>query len=368
LADGLSARETRVFNPRPRRHHRPRYSLAEVRIGAGVVALLGLIAGWVAWRGAHPDPDLFGEPKGAGAAAARVVERGALPPALAAFGWRERGLARFGPDRLYEKIDGRADYFLSRGCRSLSFVTLEREASAATAVDLELYDMGSAQNALGALAGEKPPEVRASSAAGTQWYAVRNALFLSRGSHYARAIGSDESAEVQAQLAALRSALEARLPAGERPWSHALFADALGVAPDRIEYHRENAFSFGFARNVHAALLDDGESEAFVAPSADAGAAQALAERFERGFLEYGTAVPRGGATWVKDRYLGSFARAQSEGAMVLGIRGAPRIEAAEAALARLRVAVTVLPAEVVVRAARLDDGQAAPAREPAYE
>jgi hypothetical protein len=59
---GLDARERRVLNPRPYRVFRKSYSVAEAKWGAVVLVLLAGLASWVAWRGAHPDPWLYGDP------------------------------------------------------------------------------------------------------------------------------------------------------------------------------------------------------------------------------------------------------------------------------------------------------------------
>ena len=340
MTSALTAKEERILNPRPRRHHRPTYSLAEFRLGLALLLLLAGIASWIAWRGAHPDPTLFADPHTLLDPGVSTVPRGSLPQGLAAAGWGESGLARFDAQNLYVKIDGRADFFLARGFRELAFVTLRDAGTPGTTVDVEFYDLGSPANASGALAVEKPPELPAQSKDGATWYVARNALFLARGPYYVRAIGSDEGPAVLAQLEHLRGVFQAALPAGVRSWGHALFADRLGIAPGRVAFQQENAFSFGFAKDVYVATMDDGETELFVTTAADATAASVLARRFEKGFLEYGEPVPRADGTWVKDRYLGSFARAASVGAKVVGVRGAARIEAAEKALARLSEAV----------------------------
>jgi hypothetical protein len=382
---GLDASERRVLNPRPFGVFRKSYSVTEAKAGAVVLLGLVLLASWVAWRGAHPDPGLFADPaatsigavaitdvKGraapdgpsqAGASraepaesgapsggAAAGVDRGALPASLAATGWKERTPSRFDAENLYVKINGRADFFLSRGFRSLTFVTLEGPSG--TAVDVELYDLGSAENALGALAAERPPETKASSGGGTTWYVARNALFFARGESYARAIGSDESPAVLTQLEALRKALERGISAGEKPWTVALFADALGLPPDQLQYTAENAFSFGFAKNVTSATLDDGETELFVLPAGDAAKAKTLSTKFEEGFLSYGEKVAAAGASWVKDRYLSTFSRSVAAGTMVVGVRGAQDLAKGAEALSKLEKAVLALPPDVAKKAA----------------
>ena len=59
---GLDASERRVLNPRPFRVFRKSYSVTEAKAGAVVLLGLALLGGWVAWRGAHPDPGLFADP------------------------------------------------------------------------------------------------------------------------------------------------------------------------------------------------------------------------------------------------------------------------------------------------------------------
>lgn len=390
---GLDARERRVLNPRPYRVFRKTYSTGEAKAGAVVLLLLAGLGAWVAWRGAHPDPWLYGDPAlvptGSGidvvemkgrrspdgllpdtaarppaASAAPASGRGDLP-VLAAAGWTEGPVSRFDAESLYVKINGRADFFLVRGFRSLTFVTLSAPGGAL--VDVELYDLGSPENALGAFGAERPPETAATSAGGTSWYLARNALFLARGSSYVRAIGSDETAEVLAQLERVRAAFDAGLAAGEKPWTVSLFGDALDLPADRLLYTAENAFSFGFARNVTSATLDDGETELFVMPAGDEAKAGSLAAELERGFLGYGERVEVGGTAWVKDVYLGAFSRAIAAGTMVVGVKGAPDPARAAPFLAKLERAVRALPPEVARKAAEGPPG-AARAKGDAYE
>ncbi|MBK8481289.1 MAG: hypothetical protein IPL40_08955 [Proteobacteria bacterium] len=343
------------------RHYRPRYALAEVY--AGLLLLVGLmaVAIWVLWKGAHPDSELLavgaalleGEPArpvaGARAAApAAGASRGRLPQGLAAPGWREQRLAHYGVDNLYEKINGRADYFKSFGFRRLSWVALIADAPLVASVDLELYDLGSAANAIGAFAGERPAEASVRRIGPGLAYDAPNARFLTHGRYYLRALGSDASVAVGAALDHLAQRLRRALPGEPLPWAYALFVEALGLDLARLTYLRENAFSFGFAREVWTARLD-AEAELFVARRADAAQARAFAAQLTAGFASYGT--PRGqaeGVRWIADRYLNTLAGATSAGVWVLGVRGAADRAAALAALRRLRAALLALAQESI--------------------
>src|SRR5205085_1307324 len=160
-----------------------------------------------AWKGRHPDPALFADSaallKGATPATAPAADRGPLPPNLAGSGWREERIAQFDPDNLYVKIDGRADWFKGFGFRRLYGVLLVNAGDPATTIDVEMYDLGRAANALGAYGGERDPASKPQVAEGGLHHIARNALYMARGPYYLRVIGSDESAVVIAKLPAL---------------------------------------------------------------------------------------------------------------------------------------------------------------------
>ena len=216
--------------------------------------------------------------------------------------------------------------------KQLHFLSLEKDDDPAMVVDLELYDHGTVDNALGAYNGERggdtQPEV---SDSGLTHY-DRNALYMTLGRYYLRAVGSDESAPILAQLKRVRSRFAAELKGEPLPWSYALFIGKMGFKPGALSYFPENAFNFSFAKNVNVARLED-DTELFVIAS-DASSSVALARTYVDGFRGYGEDVEPG---WVQDQYIQTIATAQAQGAWVVGVRGAPNIAAAKAGLARLQ-------------------------------
>ncbi|MEZ5063393.1 MAG: DUF6599 family protein [bacterium] len=351
-------RDDQVFVKDGRRHHRPVYSRTEFRLGIGIVAILAGIASWIAWRGRNPDPELFqsgeallGAPDATSPGAAggggttASADRGPLPEDLAGEGWREGPVSTFGWDNLYVKIDGREDYYKTFGFRQLWFVSIAREDDPATTVDLELYDLGTKENALGAYAGERPEGIVAEPFPGGLGHLDRNALLCTRGPLYLRAIGSEESPEVRAQLERVRDAFgagaESAGPETDLPRPYALFTEGLGVAAGDVAYTAENAFSFGFAQEVYSTRLSD-DSEIFAVESGDAAAR--LAQQFRDGFREYGEAAGTAEAVeWTSDRYLHTLAGAKAVDGWTIGVKDAPDLEAAKAHLARLETAVKSL-------------------------
>ncbi|MET0410023.1 MAG: DUF6599 family protein [Polyangiaceae bacterium] len=334
--------------------------MAEVWWGLGTLGVLSGLVAWVAWRGAHPDPALFDvsaalKPGEAPAA----VNRGPLPEGLTIAGWREGKIGEFSADNLYVKINGRAGFFQSFGVQTLHALTLEGEgpAGAAPSIDIELYDMAEGKNALGIYSGERVPGVESTVTAGATHHFDRNAAFVARGAYYARLIGSDESEAVKSALQHLVQVLEEKLAAGEQPWAFQLFVDGLGYSAARVAYLKENAFSFGFARDVYTVQLSPADSnddmQGFVVAEDDEAKAAALAEEYRVGFESMGKSAGRtpAGVALAEDEVLKSYAAVTSSERWVVGVRGAPSKGEAHTVLERLLGGMRELPAEVKARA-----------------
>lgn len=357
--------------------------MTEVRIGLVILAGLGLLAGWVFWRGGNPDPELFSmsqalldkgsdfqpsdgtrgvseqsgqaDPAGqAGGASTRAAaDRGPVPTELAAAGWTERSIHQFDGSNLYEKIDGREGFYKSFGFQRLYFISLEQSSAAEGAgnedetlsVDIEMYDLGSVSNALGAYAGERQPDARAEMAGSAIGHLAQNALFLVQGKYYIRAIGSDESAPIKTELAHLRERFGQGLTGEALPWAYTLFVGQLGLDPGKVGYAPENAFSFDFASHVYTAEVDEEGTELFTVLTADPAAAASLAKQFTDGFLSIGkSAGKQDGVAWVEDQYLGTIAGTTVAGQLVVGIRSASAIVLAREKLAKLKESAAKLP------------------------
>jgi len=340
MASNASNKADRVFVQNGRRLYRRRFSAVEVRLGIVAIIVLAAIFGWVAWKGAHPDPNLFAlDTDLAQPAAAAAMDRGPVPAGLAAEGWSEGRLSQFDYDNLYVKINGREGYYKSFGFERLYFLSITKTDDPQTAVDIELYDLGTAANAIGAYSGERSPDVTPEASDAGMAHLERNALFMARGHFYLRAIGSAESPEVIALLKNLRDRFDTELPAEEVPWGFALFVGRMGIEPGAISFAPENAFSFGFARNVYSVRLDD-DAELFVTPAGSDAGARELAGRFKDGFRQYGSEE----GEFIKDKYLDTYATVATSGPWVVGIHRATDKSEAEEAVTGLADVVRDLP------------------------
>ncbi|MCA9672312.1 MAG: hypothetical protein KC503_42250 [Myxococcales bacterium] len=378
-------KEDRLFIRKPFRHYRPRYSLAEFRWGLVALALLGGIAAWVVWRGANPDPKLFaaaplelgkgggsgivvggggagtagiagaaGTASNSGSAAASA--RGVLPKDLAARGWREARIAQYDGKNLYVKINGRAGYFKNFGFKRLYYASLMHGKGSTTSIDIELYDLGKPTNALGAYSGELG-DAKPNAAAHGLWHRARNALYMTVGRYYLRAIGSAENATVTNKLERLRELFAANLEGAPLPWGYGFFVAEMNIALGKINYDAKNAFSFEFARDVYSATLPDDKTQVFIVALKSPDDALALAKKYVKGFASYGKkAGTHDGVTWVKDRFIGAYSSAFAMKRFIVGVRSAPTLASANAAMKRIRTALERIPESLGRRAQPADN------------
>jgi hypothetical protein len=283
-----------------------------------------------------------------------TVGRGPLPAGLAGTGWNEDKVLSYDEDNLYEKIDGRADYFRAFHFKRLHSVLLTSQRDSAVTVDVEMYDVSTAANALGAYSGERPPNAQVVVTDAGLHHFDRNALYLARGPYYIRVIGSDETPVVTEKLKQIAAKMLSDVGGEPLPWAYALYIGQLGLSADKITYSAKNAFSLAFADDVWAARPQGKQTdlELFVSARADAPAARKLVDQLRGAFLEIGKLAGKAaGAALVKDQFLGLYSGATAQDHIVIGVRGAPSVAAAGTEIERLRKAISGAPPELLRRA-----------------
>ncbi|HUK82947.1 MAG TPA: DUF6599 family protein [Verrucomicrobiae bacterium] len=351
-----------VFNTFRRKPLRPFYSLREFRIGIIIIVALGGLLLWVMRRGAHPDPTLFTVPQNLLTDKGKAVtlykrpvepwvEPGTVgaptssprldpfPDAVASADWRMAGPPQmFDESNLYVKIDGREGFYKSYGFKKLYFLSLASMEQDGLTIDIELFDLGKTENALGALAAEiSSPDAEVRTEKSGLSYATRNGAFLSQGRFYARIIGSDDNDLIRKKVTGLREALLAALPAEPLPWSYALFAGRLHLNPFKIQYDAENAFSFGFATQVYSATLPNSETELFISRRESDAEAIVLAAKFAEGFAAFGKKLAHPQSViLVQNEYTSAIDAVRTHGTYVIGVREAKSPQEATQWLDRL--------------------------------
>lgn len=320
-----------IFSHRgPAARSSPREKLV---IAAVVFGLLG-IATWVRDRGARPNPELFRPAEGsfAGTPAVRLAPHPGHPviagaagvadllgAGLCGPGWKRDGeVQSFGPDNLYEKIDGREGLYKSYNFRGLWAASYDSSNPPAARLDVEVFLQGSPLDAYGVLSTERQG-MSTSTRAAPDRTLTPNGLYFLAGAHYVRLVGSEASPRVEAALAAAAGKLAGLAPvatstlspaplpspagpadgAGASPllpsgmleapesWSPASNPLlSLGADPATLQYQAQDGLGQEYFKGIYLASLPAGPTRvtAFLFAAPDAAAAGSTFARY-RSFL-----------------------------------------------------------------------------------
>jgi hypothetical protein len=198
---------------------------------------------------------------------------------------------RFDKDTLSEKINGKAELYLSAGFRSLVTQRFALEASPDDWFELFLYDMGEARNAFAVFSLQRR-EGALYSAEDPLAYRTANALFVAHGPWYLEMVGSRPSVPMLASMETLARALVRENPRASDTDSLSelslfpsdnLDAKSLSLLP-------ANAFGFEALDQVFVARYSIGGKEvaAFLSRRKDPAEARDLASRYEAFLVENG--------------------------------------------------------------------------------
>ncbi|RME01714.1 MAG: hypothetical protein D6812_07575, partial [Deltaproteobacteria bacterium] len=226
--------------------------------------------------------------------------------------------------------------------RYLYTLSLVHTEDPGTTIDIELFDLGKIENALGAMVAEMPE-------AGTKLETTesglirltRNAAFFTQGPYYGRIIGADDREPTRRKIATIVRALLEDLPGEPMPWPYRRFLGAFDTTPGRIHYLKENAFSFAFLDRVYTAGLTGSDTEVFASRRSNEEEARILMERLAEALSSFGRRMeakdPKGRRILlVENEYLHTLDAITTEGPFLIGVRFAEARKGALALLERL--------------------------------
>jgi hypothetical protein len=245
-----------------------------------------LVAGWIfpfvlaglfLWKGTQYDPARYEPP---------VVEGGSMLPVPAAVGeWALGGTETLPADQMYERINGRASYYLQYGATALHY---GEWVAAGETWDMYLYEFSSAAGARGAFEGESPSTGR--EIAGAKGYALPGQVAAVAGKFYlqlsAYKAGADTAA-AEKLAAALSLSLGGSLEPVEEEDEGLTPAVLAGedAIPDSENYLPENAFGFSSLHDVRSVRVSlDGTETVWFRAAGDSDSLTAYATEL----AEYG--------------------------------------------------------------------------------
>lgn len=324
--------------------------------GYGILVLLGLITAWLLIQQSRFNPavivalrtpQLTGKPQAAAAQAQSALA--ALIPEVAGFA-PLAPVESYNRDTLSDKIDGKAELYLSSGFKDMACRMFSLEAGGQAHVDVYLYDMGSPQNAYAVFSGQRRPGSPSISLTANA-YATSNALFFTQGQYYMEIVADRASEALKSSLENYATALLAKLPAqGEtKTKSDAALFPAEGLTQDTVRLSAADAFGLEGFNNVYTGeySLKNGKATAFIAQRETPEAAQADAKRY----LEFLTTngykkiqTPGTPADLSAFSLEDSFEIVFVQGRVLAGVHDASSQEAAMALAAKLQTALKEKP------------------------
>lgn len=245
---------------------------------------------------------------------------------------------RFGPQTLFEIIDGEADLYLKAGFLALETRTFHLEGESEQWIDLLAYRMDSHRSAFAVFSVRRgletlPLEMTAFA------YRYGDGLFFVHGPFYVEMRSAQTSDTLSAAMTTLAEAFVDGHPLEETPIPELALLPPEQRVPRSATLYPAGAFGFdGFDALFTARYrLEGGEATAYFHPSASPEAAARLADDYQTFLLSYGGALeplaagpPGGWLMRVMDRYVLVF----TAGSFLGGVHEAPNPELA-AILAR---------------------------------
>ncbi|HUW17815.1 MAG TPA: DUF6599 family protein [Sedimentisphaerales bacterium] len=193
-------------------------------------------------------------------------------------------------ENLYEKINGKADFYVDAGFESLStqrFISRDNEN---LWMEVYVFDMGNIRNAFSVYSRQKRPGVEA--LPGMQFgYKTTNALYLVLSRYYIELVGSVESDTLLASMAEAGQKARTVLPVNDdaRIPELSLFPPE-NLVPDSAKLYLTDTFGFDGLTDTFAAqyIIGNETITAFFSKRPDTANARTVAEAYLNFLLESG--------------------------------------------------------------------------------
>jgi hypothetical protein len=246
----------------------------------------------------------------------------------------------FGPENLSDKINGRAELYLSAGFLSLNCQRFAKASDPNSWMEVFVYDMGTARRAFAVYSMQRRPDAENIEVAEFA-YRTENALFFAHGRYYVELIAAITTEDVAEAMRSFAHNFVGKTGAhGERIGELSLFPRER-LDEDNIRLLISDAFGFDRFDNVFMAnyVLEDTQLTAFLSVRGNSSEASELAAAYHAFLLTNGgvdvkSDMEISGANLVE--ILDTFELFFSHGKFLAGIHGAEDRGQAERLAVRL--------------------------------
>ncbi|MFO7708631.1 MAG: DUF6599 family protein [Desulfobacterales bacterium] len=252
-----------------------------------------------------------------------LKENGPSPPAGAPLIPTPAGLAVLTPpesfdrETLSDKIDGKAELYLSAGFVRLDCQRLALSGRPEAWLEAFVYDMGSAPNAFAVFSAQRRADVTPA-AVGDFSYRAGNALFVAHGHYYLELIASAEDERLAAALEELAESFIRSRPVAAAAISERDLFPKNGLIGESISLIAADAFGVAGLDQVFTATYkrQSADLTAFLSRRTDAPAAAERVRSYTEFLTAYGgelvasdSPVPGAAVVAIMDAYMVVFAQ-----------------------------------------------------------
>lgn len=221
----------------------------------------------------------------AGSNPGSILSQMALPAALSPLSPVEI----FRPATLSDKINGKAELYLSAGFRILETRRFEISGNDRNWLEIFVYDMENAKNAFAVFSGQR----RAGAAAGElgdHSYETENAFYLMHGPYYLEIIASSDKPEGGAAVRAAAEAFVNHVHVESGSGDSGPFFPQTGLSQESVALIAADAFGFERLDQVYTAQyrIDDVDLTAFISRRDSPQDAQDLASAYHAFLMQFG--------------------------------------------------------------------------------
>jgi hypothetical protein len=195
----------------------------------------------------------------------------------------------FEADTLSDKIDGKAELYLSAGFKRLFSQRFKDDAASGRWLEAYVYDMGNGRNAFAVFSAQR--RENAESLAVTRYaYRSPNAIFLVQGQFYVELIASEASVAAMQPLEELAETFVRNTPAEAIAIAEQDLFPAQDLDRDSIALVASDAFGFDRLNQVYTAEYRRNGTTltAYISRRRSPGEAETLAAAYEKFLLEFG--------------------------------------------------------------------------------
>jgi hypothetical protein len=278
---------------RSRNHRKSDITDGQRRLSLGILGLLVLIAGMMLVVQGRYDPGLWreqpravttdapGQDSGIAAAGDAQDMAAGLAPVSAA--------EHYDADTLSDKIDGKADLYLSAGFEGLSTRRFALVGDKSRWMERYVYAMGTLRNAYAVFSAQRRPNFQVVDIV-PHAYLAGNGLFFVHGSFYVEIIAAEASPEVHKGMNALATAFIASHEMKTEDLAELRLFPSDHRVTGSIKLAASSAFGIDGLDGVFTAAYagDQAQALAFVSRRTSRDRAEALAAKFNAFWLDFG--------------------------------------------------------------------------------